>query len=94
MSLTRIYRKSPVEVEVAGPITPENIEEVARWCKGRCGPIGEAHEFIWLNPSDDYPDIAQIGDFVVYDPNSALATHEGFVAVDRLSFAKGYQEVG
>ena len=29
------YRKKPVEVDVMGPLTPENRDEIAAWCHGK-----------------------------------------------------------
>lgn len=30
----KLYRKRPIVVEAMGPLTPENIQEIAKWCNG------------------------------------------------------------
>lgn len=29
------YRKMPIEIEAMGPLTPENRDEIAKWCNGK-----------------------------------------------------------
>lgn len=35
MSGPQRYRKKPVELDVMGPLTPENRDEIAAWCNGK-----------------------------------------------------------
>lgn len=35
MSAPQKYRKKPVDIEAVGPLTPENRDAIAVWCRGK-----------------------------------------------------------
>lgn len=53
----RKYRKKPVEVEVMGPLTDSNLEDVAEWSGAVVSPPGLFYR----------GDLGDIGDFVVIE---------------------------
>lgn len=67
MTPTR-YRKRPVEVDVAGPLTPDNADAIGKWCGGIVSRHlfeGDLPAYAVGIPTIEGTMIARLGDYVV-----------------------------
>lgn len=58
---TRRYRKKPVEIEAAGPLTHENAAGIAYWCGGR---VSRALDKVAIETLEGVV-TASLGDYVI-----------------------------
>lgn len=65
------YRKRPVEIEAAGPLTAENSEEIRTWCHGSERPAermtrsGIVYDGSLIIDTLEGPMTAKIGDYII-----------------------------
>ena len=83
------YLTKPREVQVMGPVTGENMEEIMAWCGGL---RRRDNKGFWIGTSSsDHPPVVWIGDYVVKDEESAYSLG-GFLVETASELAENYGE--